>query len=138
MIETGFFFFNTEAHPIDGACLECCRSLRSEKEESEFLPKLIDRYVDVKFGHYSFGDYNKRSDFKTLNQEYEELRQFMIKKEAQEQENYCKSKKEFQKLPEKASLTTLREIGHDYPFSCFLNDSFNIHINTYNSFSYFP
>ena len=59
-IETGYFFFNTEAHPIDGASLECCRILRNKELKNEDedmnifnhlnLEKLFDRYVDLSTG----------------------------------------------------------------------------------------
>lgn len=141
MIETGFFFFNTEAHPVDGAALECCRSFRSEEDDSELISELIDRYMDIKFGQFSFNRYEKSKEFKTLNQEYEELGRVEREKELQQDqdhEEYCKNKEDFKMTRKKPSLSDLRETGHNIPFTCFLNDSFNIHINTYNSFSYFP
>ncbi|RNA32625.1 ER degradation-enhancing alpha-mannosidase 2 isoform X1 [Brachionus plicatilis] len=141
VIETGFFFFNTEAHPIDGASLECCQILGSEEDEPELLPQLIDGYIESKSGHYLLDDLTKRKYFKTLNQEYEEFKQILREeeeKEAQEHQHFCKNKEEFKNIQKETSLSVLRDKGHDFPFTCFLNDSFNIHINTYNSFSYFP
>ncbi len=45
MIETGFYVFNTEAHPIDGAALDCCMKLNEQNTDP--LPSLME-LIDLK------------------------------------------------------------------------------------------
>jgi hypothetical protein len=54
LIETGFYVFNTEAHPIDGAALDCCMTLKSQNNEplktlfdTIDLKTILERYLDL-------------------------------------------------------------------------------------------
>lgn len=57
MVETGFYVFNTEAHPIDGGSLDCCMRLNSMKkkalEESIDLNQVFERYIRLNLGNYN-------------------------------------------------------------------------------------
>ena len=80
IIETGFNFFNTEAHPIDGATIDCCPSLKRESNlfTDADLNKLLNRHIllntENQFGHVNIDD-----TYKTMNQEYIEAKEKELK-----------------------------------------------------------
>lgn len=135
LIETGYFFFNTEAHPVDGASLECCRSLNGAKQNTSLIDKLnLDKLIEK---HILF-DTNEKP---TLNKEYLEDK---TKKEMENlNENNWRSKlcdkitndsvyKEF--IVD--SMTEYHRVGN--PLMCSLNDTFKLRMSYVNSENYFP
>ncbi|CAF0856710.1 unnamed protein product [Brachionus calyciflorus] len=151
LIETGLFFFNTEAHPIDGGSLECCRLLRLKEknndEQLEILEKLdienlIDRYVDLSTLEKNLFLIENYDEHTSIKQDYEDyLKSIHLKEKIDEQklEKYCRDKKEGKTTidAQKKELDII-QMGHNYPFSCYLNESFNIFASTLNNFNYFP
>ena len=165
LIETGFFIFNTEAHPVDGASLECCRTLRSqtlnqndlEMEVYDFLniDKLLDRFVRLSNKNKYAYDKRESSDAywnKTMKEEYEELRDNM---QQEFQMNNLKFKQFCQSLfsnnngssttsPSQMQTNTFDLLhekaihSRNYPFTCSLNNTFRLSTTYLNSLNNFP
>ena len=74
LIETGFYVFNTEAHPIDGAALDCCQRFNENKID---FNGILDHYVQLNLGFikarervipsYCNYDFDKLKDIKNLD-----------------------------------------------------------------------
>ena len=129
MIETGYFYFNTEAHPVDGASLECCRVLRDpQSNENLNLEDLLDKYLKMSLPDHQNEDENK----KTMRQEYQEIKEKM------------KSKLEKNELCEETNQTKLSNVTLNeknvnmFPLSCSLDDSFEINTNLFNNLNFYP
>jgi hypothetical protein len=54
LVETGFYIFNTEAHPIDGASLDCCQRLNFNKNKNIMntidMNGILERYAQLHSG----------------------------------------------------------------------------------------
>jgi hypothetical protein len=140
MLETGFFFFNTEAHPIDGAALDCCVTLREKKTELNNLnlDKLINRYVKLSTGIEVDED---ESVLSTMKQELDDLIDKNIKEEDQSKVNLAEMCNKLKQNPQSVELNSKEEIkiwGHEYPYTCSLNLSFKLDVSQLNNFNYYP
>jgi hypothetical protein len=138
------FFFNTEAHPIDGASLECCQAMREkdlgnkdedwEMLESLNLKSLLNRYVQLRFNNEKSFGYSPLDDinnpvYKTMKQEY-----FEDKLEFKRQEDQA----EAQLLLYYQNRTRYELNGGKNAFGCSLNKTFKPYTSLYNNPSYFP
>ena len=149
LIETGFFLFNTEAHPIDGASLECCRALNSKKTSNKNLEynilsnlnldKLIDRFVDLKS---EFRNRLENKLNKTMNQEFRELKTELdneLKSHDDKQNSFCLKQKTnkpnnlFNNDDNSGTLSTKSN-----PFLCSLNNTFALQVSFLNSQNFYP
>jgi mannosidase alpha-like ER degradation enhancer 2 len=130
LIETGYFFFNTEAHPVDGAALECCRILRDKTKTKDLdFDKLVDQYVKLK-STKSPATVDDNSGKKSMKQEYQEIKANMLLKS--EKIELCADSKV-------KSNVTLNKVKINYfPLSCSLDDSFEIHTSLLNNFNFYP
>ena len=140
MLETGFFFFNTEAHPIDGAALDCCVTLREKKSDLNNLNlnKLINRYVKLSTG--SEIDENE-SDILTMKQEIDNLIGKNLMEEEERKVHLGEMCDKLKQNPQSVELNSKEEIkiwGHEYPFTCSLNSSFKLDVSHLNNFNYYP
>ena len=125
VIETGYSIFNTEAHPIDGAALECCQTLKSKENlfNQLDLSKLIDKYININ---------SVRTNI-DVNQEYSDLKhEFEVELEQTEVK--------FQKLCDKLKNTNLiiSEMSFLTEMTCSTNDTFKLHVSYLNNESFFP
>jgi len=144
IIETGYFFFNTEAHPIDGASLECCRVLKSTNPEVKNeslsllkrlnLTKLINRHIELNSKHSNV-------DIKGLNEEYKLL------KKQEELEQLNKDSLRLNICSKMINNTAHREFiinswdlysSKDSPFTCSLENQFSRRMSFINNQNYFP
>lgn len=106
ILETGLFIFNTEAHPVDGGSLECCRKQRLKEKENQDedlnifehidVDKLVDKMVVLSSPKEYLHISSNLTDSKTLREEYEELQVKALKENAENQQKlkvYCENKK---------------------------------------------
>lgn len=146
-IETGLFVFNTEAHPIDGGSLECCRVQRGKQaslDETVNLSQLVDRYLSLKsVKNTPVVDHLSSLRFKNMRDEFKELRDQMANElRVYDLRNHCES-----------SLTTSNNnlnISTDFfddktrnryresAFTCSMNNTFRLATSFLNQPSYFP
>jgi len=139
LIETGFFFFNTEAHPVDGASLECCRLLRSGVDSPEGpdllqsldLSKLLNKHIRT-----LSGDSRNGQD------------ESLVKEKPDDELRKANERSFFANLCSRLGNDTvhrdfiLSTMGEYYqtrnPFTCTTYDSFELQMSFINSQSYFP
>jgi hypothetical protein len=159
MIETGLTFFNTEAHPIDGSCLECCRVQRLKQNENIHedlqlfdkldVEELIDKYLKLKTEQNQtsveeIDDEEQRfsKDKLTTSQKYEKFIEDLQSKEADREDrfaNYCKNVDANNQLVNIVnSEEKIKAFDHIYPFSCSTSNSFRILLERLGQFSYYP
>ena len=154
-IGTGFYIFNTEAHPIDGACLECCRTLNRKNStaastKSDLNRKLVDRYANLRLRNQLASSqelYNEnRFSLKSFDEEFDDLRHELDRDEQRSDEKfkeYCfhtanlnDTQAQSFKLIDDDQEALL--FGHFYPFRCSLNNTFKLRVNNLYTQSYFP
>lgn len=136
LMETGFFVFNTEAHPIDGAALDCCISMRQTKHDLAHLDvtQLIEKHSQQKQQQQAKMEKSMREEFTELVEENREKR---MAEEAQVKE-MCTQWRNSPLSMELNSYKEKLETGHSYPFTCSMNHTFRLHVSHFNSFSYYP
>jgi hypothetical protein len=158
LIETGLFIFNTEAHPVDGGSLECCRSQHSAGEANEAneidmkiydflnIESLVDRYVRLSNQGAPLPLSRPFATGKpTLQEEYKKLQE-KIKEEFKLDELkfklFCES---IFNNGSSASLNSKLDFieeqptsGHDFPFTCSLNNTFKVTAAYLNNLNNFP
>ena len=155
-VETGFFFFNTEAHPLDGAAIECCRVQRladknKEGREDEYasllrelnVESLIERYVSLSSPSPSSSSRNSNirkqsSDDEALSLMMDENAMSVAKSQTR-LHRYCEHAANGETLVN--LINDPSEVvawGHNYPSTCSLNDTFRVFASNLNSFSFYP
>lgn len=134
-------FFNTEAHPIDGASLECCRAMRN-KEKNKHLDEsldvlayvnpenLVERYIRLNAAaarnSENLAHLQPLSISKSMKDEYEEDRVAERLEEEKAQSQLllaCQNKTRYQPIDS---------------FGCSMNNTFRIYTSLFNSHTYFP
>jgi hypothetical protein len=157
LIETGLTFFNTEAHPIDGSCLECCRVQRLKQSENVHddlqlfeqldVEALIGKYLKLKteqnqttVAEYDDEDYSQ--DELSTGQKYEKFREDLQVEDVEREERfttYCKNVDANNQIVNiMNSEEKIRAFDHTYPFSCSTSNSFRILLERLGQFSYYP
>jgi len=158
LIETGLTFFNTEAHPIDGSCLECCRVQRLRQngnvhedlrlfDELDF-EALIDKYLKLKTeqNQTRVGDEKGNEDYLqdelTTSQKYEKFKEDLLLEEVEREQNfatYCKNVDANNQLVNVVnSEEKVKAFDHIQPFSCSTSNLFRILLERLDQFSYYP
>jgi hypothetical protein len=131
-------YFNTEAHPIDGASLECCRAMRNKEKKhlDESLDvlayvnpeNLVERYIRLNAARNpeNLALLQPLSISKSMKDEYEEDR---VAEKLEEEKAHsrlllaCQNKTRYQPVDS---------------FGCSLNNTFRIYTSLFNSHTYFP
>lgn len=124
-IETGFNIFNTEAHPLDGAALECCRSFRANHNKTSLLKQvhldgLLNKYLRV-------------NEYEPIEKAYETLREELDREDEQQEARFrhlCAKLKN----PNLASSCDTT----DCEINCSTNDTFQLHVSHLNNINFFP
>ena len=64
LIDSGFYVFNTEAHPIDGAAVRCCSRKKSDDEQLKHIHEDIDllSMIDGPYNLDSMESENREND----------------------------------------------------------------------------
>jgi len=138
LIETGFFFFNTEAHPVDGASLECCRMLRSKTDNPETpsllqslnLEKLLNKHI----GPFTTEKYKQNEDL------VQDKANDLLKEEIERNffANLC-NRMVNNTVDRDFILSSMGQyFNTQNPFTCTTNDTFSLQMSFINTQSYFP
>ena len=139
VIETGFFFFNTEAHPVDGGSLECCQSLRRKDTDDDPLSRLdvdnlLSKYVSVNSGEEFPSERSMKKDYE----------QFKKNSDTKKGEIENKIKQLCQRIGNdsvhKEFIVNSMKLYLDSSsaMTCSMNDYFNLRMQFYNTETYFP
>ena len=116
------------------------------------IEKLFDRYVDLNTGLENLANFDKNDavnenddgdddDFKTLKQEYEQIKNQM---KIETEKSNIKLKKTCNQVEDsnyKNMFSNEEEMflcGHNYPFTCSLNNTFEMHTSILNNFNFYP
>jgi hypothetical protein len=153
VIETGLFIFNTEAHPVDGASLECCRVQRHNKAKDkksidmelyEFLDidQILDRYVRLSSRQKNRSP-NRPRNLTSTKEEYLAMQEKMkeeFKLDELRVKLFCDSL--FTNETQKSRIDFVEEKKstrvNQFPFTCSLNNSFRVRTHFLSSLSNFP
>jgi hypothetical protein len=90
------------------------------------LGKLVERYVKLKSGNEDYSVH-----VKTMREEYEEIKEIMRKET--EIAEVCD-----EKIQTKTNVTVKEEDFNNFPLSCSLEDSFEIHTSLLNNINFYP
>jgi hypothetical protein len=135
-METGFSVFNTEAHPIDGAALECCRMLNlKNSNQDEDLNIFEEIQLDNLFEKFLALDSNSIDlDFSNyIQNEYDELKRDDLNKEKKEQikfEKMCAKTRNSNVIIDEKSFLSQN--------TCSTNDTFKLYVSYLANESFYP